>query len=610
MNSPIYPSVRLSRFAAIVCATALVIAISTSGSAGDIAFTEVANTAGLDYLHDSFDGVDASKEHRIFGGVAAGDYDRDGWVDLYVVGGGAAPNALFRNRGDGTFEDLAAVAGVAVDGELGTGPVFADWTGDGWPDLLINGINGTQVRLFENLADGRFKEVTATSGITLNRSSFSGAFADYDLDGDLDLALARWERDPPCTSPCTGHLWRNDGDGLFVDVDLISGIEGYDSADHTFTPNFADVDNDGWSDLLMASDFGTSRVFLNQRDATFTDITDPLVVTDSNGMGASIGDYDNDGDLDWFITSIYSAPPISDGSKTGNRLYRNSGAGGAFEEVSEAAGVRIGYWGWGSCFADFDNDGHLDIFHVNGWRNGISGDWSEDPSRFFVSQGPPDWDFVERSADFGLVDTDQGRGIVCFDYDRDGDVDILIANNHQPLTLWRNEGSGGQAGDFLAIRLRDSGSIPTAVGARIYVTTGETTQMREVQAGSNFQSQQPLVAHFGLGAATTVDEILVSWSDGTTEAHTQMEGGPIDVGQALGIGRGQAPCVLRRGLSGNLASGAYEACSALRNEGATVVSTGTSTVLRAGMLVELSDGFEVLEDGQLTVEVDEQIRIP
>ncbi len=297
----------------------------------------------------------------IAGGVAAGDYDRDGWVDLYLVRGDIAANLLYRNKGDGTFEEVGEAAGVALRDALGSGPIFADFSGDGWLDLFIGGVNGTGPSVYRNRGDGTFEDITASSGLAALSNSFGAAFGDIDLDGDLDLYVSHWQ---PAKSG--GYLFRNNGDDTFSDITVAAGVVAPGIND--FTPNFADINNDGWPDLLVAGDFGTSQVFMNDGDGTFTNVTDRTVITDENGMGAAIGDYDHDGDLDWFVSSIRDLdPPLGNWDGSGNRLYRNRGDG-TFEDVTGDAGVRDGFWGWGSCFGDFNNDSHLDLYHVNGYR--------------------------------------------------------------------------------------------------------------------------------------------------------------------------------------------------------------------------------------------------
>ncbi|MEE8586457.1 MAG: VCBS repeat-containing protein, partial [Acidobacteriota bacterium] len=397
---------------------------SRSAPTAPIHFEDVSRQAGFNYGHGYSDGL-TTDARKAIGGVAVGDFDQDGFLDLYIVRGDSGPNLLFRNRGDGSFEEVGQSAGLDLRDALGSGPTFADWDGDGWADLFIGGIEQTRPRLFRNRGDGTFQEVTEECGVSVEVDTFSAAFGDYDRDGDLDLFLTHWMggRTEPAQ---VNHLWRNNGDGTFTAVqDEAAGLAIFQETDFSLTPNFADINNDGWPDLLVAADFGTSQVFLNRQDGTFENVTSD-VISDENGMGAAIGDYDHDGDLDWFVSSIWDPEPGESlgWGTTGNRLYRNRGDG-TFEDVTTPAGVREGYWGWGSCFADFDNDGNLDLFHVNGFfppgRDGprIGAVFSEDPSRLFMSNG--DGTFRERSLELGLEDTGQGRGLVCFDYDRDGD---------------------------------------------------------------------------------------------------------------------------------------------------------------------------------------------
>jgi len=458
----------------------------------------------------------AGERQIIAGGVAAGDYDRDGWVDLYLVRGDIGANLLYRNKGDGTFEEVGTTAGVALSGARGSGPLFADFSGDGWLDLFIGGVNGTGPTLFRNRGDGTFENITATSGLAALSNTFGAAFGDIDLDGDLDLYVSHWLPDQG-----GGYLFRNNGNGTFSDISFAAGV--LTPGINDFTPNFADINNDGWPDLLVAADFGTSQVFMNNRDGTFTNVTDRNVITDENGMGAAIGDYDHDGDLDWFVSSIKdpngnpdSGNPEGNWGVTGNRLYRNRGDG-TFEDATDAAGVRDGFWGWGSCFGDFNNDGRLDLYHVNGFKLPDPGDprateFHNDPARFFVSN--QNGTFTDQAAPLGVADTGQGRGLVCFDYDRDGDLDLFIANNQDLPRLYRND--GGNALHYLNFKLKGHAPNTEAIGARIYVTTGATTQMQELRAGSNFVSQDPVEPHFGLGNAQVVDTLRVVWPDGTT----------------------------------------------------------------------------------------------
>ena len=412
----------------------------------------------------------------MIGGVASGDLDADGDIDLFLVSEGSEVNLLYLNRGDGTFQEVAADYGVSDTPLYESGPLFVD--------------------------------VTPETGLVLPEWVDTYSITAGDINGDnlLDLFLTHW-----ALAPTIGQqhlLWRNSGGGSFVDVTSPYGLDGLR---HTFTANFSDIDLDGDLDILLASDFGNSKVLRN--DGGILVEQPASVLTDENGMGASVGDYDNDGDLDWFVTSIWDPDGIAEANwgLSGNRLYENDGQGG-YTDVSIRAGVRVGYWGWGSCFADFDNDGNLDLFHVNGF-NSVESDASEfwaDPSRLFMSNG--DGTFVERSSDLGLDDTKQGRGVVCFDADRDGDIDIFISNNRASPSFYVNEGTG--LNNYLEIVLRGASPNTQGIGARITVMTGGGgQQIREIRAGNNFLSQSPAEAHFGLGGEQTVD-VSVRWPDG------------------------------------------------------------------------------------------------
>ena len=455
---------------------------------------------------------------RMAGGVAAADIDDDGDIDLYFVAGNATPNHLYRNDGDNQFTDVAASYNLDLN-HMGSGPTFADIDGDSDPDLFIGAANSDEVFLFRRDGD-QYVNVTAQSGILISaENTFSATFADYDGDADLDLFMTHWNI--PGMGD-TEHLWQNNGDGTFTSASVSSNLAsqmlvekspGEPPRDYTFTANFTDFDQDGDQDILVAADFITSQVVENNGDGTFTVTTDRDVITDDSGMGAAVGDYDNDGDMDWFVTAIYEDPAMVD-RLTGNRLYQNQGDG-TFIDVTESAGVGDGGWGWGACMADFDNDGDLDIFHTNGIDSsqGQAGGFLSDQVRYFENQG--DGTFVASATAAGLLDVGQGRGIVCFDSDRDGDLDILISNNNfdqDANVLYRNDLAPGP--NYLTVKLDDTSLNTQGIGAWIEVTGGGETQVREMHCGSNFVSQNPAEVHFGLGNVDTVD-ISVRWPDGT-----------------------------------------------------------------------------------------------
>ena len=475
-------------------------------------FTDATVQAGL--VHTAgFTPIPLFTYQGFAGGLAAADYDNDGFVDLYVLGGDSGRSLLYKNLGNGRFADVAAAAGVNQPGVRRCGPSFADYDGDGHRDLFVGGMAGEPPVLLRNRGDGTFEDVTAAAGLVFaRRHTIGAAWADYDNDGDLDLATTHYNLPAQLVERETEVLWRNDN-GVFTDVSQAAGITAaYGGAKAwSFTPNFADIDNDGDPDLLLAADFGTSRVFKNNGDGTFSDAT-TAVIDDENGMGAAIGDYDNDGDLDWFVSSIFDADGVAGANWgiSGNRLYQNDGTG-TFLDVTDAAGVREGFWGWGSSFVDLNNDGDLDLLHVNGadLMIGLDDKFRADPTRLFVANG--DGTFLESSADLGLFDDGLGLGVVCFDYDQDGDLDIFVWNYGQPPSLYRND--GGNAQGFLRVRLEGSPPNAYAIGARIFATHAGKTQMREIRAGNNYVSQSPDEAWFGLGPAPSSVSLRIVWPD-------------------------------------------------------------------------------------------------
>ena len=481
-------------------------------AADEIIFTRDTETGlARSFPHELDDLTDSQRFH---GGVAAADYDADGDVDLLIVGGNSDPNQLFQNQGDGTYIDVAASVDLDIV-NWGSGPAFGDIDGDGDLDLFIGAVEDDPYYLFENRldeADGTFVDVTSISGITIGaENTVSATFYDYDQDGFLDLFLAHWGTER-ISSEDTETLWRNNGDRTFTNRSLDTGIAPgllEQDRDWTYTPNLTDIDGDGDGDLLMAAEFETSQVFVNNGDGTFTKTSDREVLVDQAGMGAAVGDYDNDGDMDWFVSSIFKLN-TPDGDLIGNRLYRNDGTG-VFEDVTSSTGVANGRFGWGSCFADFDNDGYLDLFHVNGYTDMQGIEFVTDQVRFFYNNG--DGTFDQLATDVGLTDTGQGRGLVCFDDERDGDIDIVITNSSpEAIVYYRNEGTNNN--HYLSIRLEGGGTNRFGIGAHITVTTDDGSQVRELGGSNNFTSHNPFEVHFGLGSATTAD-ISVRWPDGT-----------------------------------------------------------------------------------------------
>jgi len=445
------------------------------------------------------------------GGLAAADIDDDGLVDLYIPRGDFLPGLLLQNRGEG-FEPVGqrwrlSPDAAGSDMAYAVGAAFADIDGNGYPDLLLTGLRGFGIRLFLN--DGRgFHRADAAWGLDADsQDTWSLAFADIDADGDLDMAATHWRLHERLTNS-GGHLWRNDA-GRFVDISQAWGIaEAFGSDDFSFTPNFTDLDGDRYPELVIAADFGTSRVFRNLDGNRYLDVTEP-VVSDENGMGAAVGDFDGDGAQDWFVTSIWSELYKIDPSAgfSGNRLYRNDGRGGLIN-VTDPAGVREGYWGWGACAADFDNSGSLDLFHVNGFNA------TQRPARLFLNDGSGR--FTQQAEQKGIADTGEGRGIVCFDSDRDGDIDVFIQNRLQPGKMYRSTASTN-GNHWLGLRLRDRGMNRHGVGARVRLMTGGRVQTREMAIPNQYLSTGPAELHFGLGPSPNIDWLEIEWPDGQVQ---------------------------------------------------------------------------------------------
>jgi len=505
-----------------------------------------------------------------FGGAAAGDCDNDGDIDLFITygntggpNGGGGPNRLYLNqlaeRGNGLlFVDVAAAAGVAITRSDGkgndrhSGPAFADMDGDGDLDLFLGGLHDDPSKIYENRGGCSFVDVTSNSPDIVNMlatHTISASFGDYDLDGDLDMFLTHWAtldrvygsfEDDELTLLETDHLWRNESDASgirFVNVSEESGMSdltwstrGFEyrweqDADFTFTATFARLNEDLWPDIAIAADFGTTQIALNYGDGTFLSLDNPGLRDAQFGMGSALGDIDNDGDLDWFVTSI-SGPGDEITTLTGNRLYINTGSG--FVDDSERLGVTDGSWGWAACFLDIDNDSDLDIYHTNGWSEPFLGHqvWGAPEARAFVMNSAGTYD--ESAAALGLAEATSSRGVVCADFDNDGDTDILELTDApgNSARLWENR-TAAAGRHFLRVKLEGLPPNTEAAGARIFVTSGGKRQMREIMIGSNYTSQNPTVQIFGLDAAESVDQLLVEWPA------VDSDDGPVRLGSLL-----------------------------------------------------------------------------
>lgn len=501
------PSRRSS--SAIVCAVACGIGATCSAQT----FTNQTAAAGLTCVHVR----DLASDPQVMAaGGAVGDFNRDGHQDLFVLGGWGNADRLFINNGDGTFSEAGASWGVDRV-HRGLAVAVGDVDGDGWPDLYVTtepGGGPSGNALFRNNGDGTFTDIAVAAGVDRPSLGLSGgwgaAFGDYDLDGDLDLAVADW------LNPATGNrLFRNDGDGTFTDVTDAATGSGL-AARQGFSPRFCDMNGDGWPDLLWVSDFGRSAYLSNNGDGTFSERTAAAGAgLDGNGMGTCIGDFNGDGLPDWFVSSIYSLDPQPNQPGTGNMLYINKGDH-VFTESGVAAGVVDGGWGWGSVAVDFDHDGRVDIAHTNGWPDP---EFENDQSKVFRNTtvgGVASFEQIAPAC--GVNHTGQGRGMVNFDYDQNGSQDVVIFTNDGDLVLYRTEPPAGT--HFLRLFFSTNASpqlAPDGHGVHVTATIGGVAQHRWICGGSNFLSQSELSAHFGLGSAEFVDELRVRWPDGRTD---------------------------------------------------------------------------------------------
>ena len=506
-------------------------------------FTAVAEAAGVDFDHVAHE----TEMFPLGGGVVVLDFDGDGLHDVYAVNSVGA-NVLYRNNGDSTFTETAVAAGVDDPDGRGNGGCAADYDNDDDQDLFVT--NYGPSRLFRN-EGGSFADVTVDAGVHYPGDAFRNtgcAWGDYDRDGFVDLVFVRHLYESHRRLFQTRDfldaigrlvLFRNNGDGTFTDTTgLLGALEPTDPAYYAqtgnlwgagFQPGWADLDNDGDLDLYVVNDLGTevqpNVLWRNDGAAddgswTFTDVSrgsgaDSAIF----GMGLAVGDYDLDGHLDMFVTNIRD-----------NVLLRNDGTGLSFEDAARDAGARVGLIGrrarvaWGAFMFDYDNDGDEDIYLASGYLRadnvtvGAAANPEEQPNVLLRNEG--DGTFVDVSAASGADDPGVGRGAVYLDYDNDGCLDIFVVNLGQRATLLRNMCDTERA--WLAVKPVGTSSNRDGIGARVTVVVDGASQIREIAAGSSQMGQNMLEAHFGLGAADTVDSVTVAWPSGKVTRLTDV----------------------------------------------------------------------------------------
>ena len=485
-------------------------------------------------------------------GVAFLDYDRDGRLDVYLPNGYAiedgkvkerGKNALYRGLPGGAFEDVTDRAGVGGEGRWGQGVTAADYDGDGLVDILVTNF-GPNV-LYRNLGGGRFENVAARTGVEAPGWNTGAAFFDADGDGDLDLYVASyidcsladvlsarptldWKglekvaMGPFGLPGAPDHFFRNDG-GRFVDATVAAGFEDR-GLGFGFAVRAGDYDGDGDVDLYVANDSDPNYLYRNEGHGIFREIgVFSGCALDANGaaqasMGIAAGDVFGTGRLDLLVSNF------SEDFKT---LYRNLGDG-LFEDASEETGVGPATWkalSWGAAFADLDNDGDLDIVIANGHiypqidrHPEIIGHYRQRPI-LLENRGGRFVD-VTSEAGPGFQEESAGRGLAVGDYDNDGDLDILMSRLDAPPALLRNDSPGGS---WLTVECRSAKGGPAPPGTKVVLRAGGTTQVRDIEAGDSYMSSHDPRAHFGLGAAERVDEVVVIWPDGSRSTRRDLE---------------------------------------------------------------------------------------
>ena len=523
-------------------------------------FVDVTAHAGIRFRHNN--GAYGGKllPETLGPGCAFLDYDGDGWQDILLVNGSDWPGyphehkfepstlKLYRNNRNGTFSDVTHSAGLDIE-MYGMGVAVGDYNNDGYPDILITCVG--QNRLFKNTGKGTFVDVTKSSGLGGRQGfSTSALWFDFDRDGFLDLFVCnyvKWseEHDVFCSrdgkhkSYCTPEayrgetcwLFRNRGNGTFEDVTATSGI--FDSSSKSLGVAMLDYDHDGWPDLLVTNDTQPNKLYRNQRKGTFKDVAVEAGIAFSAegkaraGMGVDVADFENSGSSGIAITNF-------DNEMMG--LYLSS-AGGNFGDVALQAGIGLASkdkLGFGCVFLDANLDGALDLAVVNGHiddtvRN-VNGVGYAQPPQLFLNDGKGR--FVDVAADLGggFSQAKVGRGLAYGDFDRDGDLDLLITTNNGPAYLYRNDwiGSGLTAKDQAArnrsirFRLVGTKSNRDALGAAVKIFHGGTSQSRLVKGGSSYLSQSELPLTFGLGQRDHIDRVVIVWPSGRTEEYKNL----------------------------------------------------------------------------------------
>ena len=544
------------RVAASFVALALITAGHVAGQRSPsvemaVRFTDISTSAGLNFRHVNGASPDKHLVETIGSGGLFFDYDNDGWLDIFLVDGGSladpaltrqARHRLFRNRGKGAFDDASATSGIQHR-EYGMGACSGDYDNDGWADLYITNLGPNT--LYRN-QKGTFIDVTRTAGVGTPLWSTGCAFADLDKDGDLDLFVSRYvsadaQHNPFCGNarlktraychplrfdPLPSVVYRNNGRGTFTDLSATSGVGALSATGLGVV--IGDYDDDSWPDVFVANDSMPNHLFRRTGAWQYDDAAlraGVAVASDGKpraGMGTDAADYDGDGLLDLVVTNL-DFEMFS--------LFRNLG-GRLFAYATQESGIgstTLPFVGFGAVFFDIDNDGFLDLAFANGHM-------LDNPAQFragathaqrnllFRNTGGRRFANVTADAGPGFAIEKVSRGLVAGDIDNDGDLDLLVTNNGQNADLLRNDGSHGRA---LIVRLIGTQSNRDGIGARVRLTTGGRTQVREAKAGSSYLGQNELRLHFGMGTATRVERLEVRWPSGRIDVVPDVPAGQI-----------------------------------------------------------------------------------
>ena len=553
-------------FAAPLCADAKNSA--AFDAAGAPRFSDQTTAAGIAY-RNIFGGEQKQYILESHGsGAAFFDHDSDGDIDLYIANGStfatyrdrSGPgNAFYRNKGDGTFEDITDAAGVGDAGWSG-GVAIGDIDNDGHHDLYASNY-GANV-LYRNKGDGTFEDITVAASVGGDQYSASAAFFDYDHDGDLDLYVANYvvfdaQNRPATPALCSFYgglqvycgpkgmlgapdaLYRNEGDGTFTDVTQASGIA---AANRYYGLGVVpdDYDADGDTDLFVANDETPNVLWQNQNDGTFNDVALIAGVAYNGdgdteaGMGVDFGDYDNDGDPDLYVTHFFTET---------NTLYRNEG-GRRFSDATTTAGLAaptVDLLGWGTRFFDYDNDGRLDLFVANGHvypqvDRAETGSTYRQANQLFRNFGKGR--FAPVAA--GLTDHKVSRGTSSGDYDNDGDIDLFVVELNDAPTLLRND--GGNAKNWLVVQVIGSEDNRDGAGTRIRLQSAGQSQWRTINGAASFLSHNDLRAHFGIGKSGKAERVEIIWPNGTVYAVEQ-----VPANKLLFVRQGETHAILELG---------------------------------------------------------------